>query len=42
MNEVCEMVVYRVVPLGNVSRVVISLHEIDEAGKPLYTIIDFM
>ena len=43
MNVVCEMVVYTVVPLENVSRVVmISLHEIDEAGKPLYTVIDFM
>lgn len=43
MNVVCEMVVYTVVPLENVSRVVmISLHEIDEAGKPLHTVIDFM
>lgn len=43
LNVVYEMVVYTVVPLGNVSRVVmISLHEIDEAVKPLYTVIDFM
>lgn len=43
MNVVYEMVVYTVVPLGNISRVVmISLHEIDEAVKPLYTVIDFM